>query len=493
MLNVNIERKQLGTAETLAVILEHRKILSECIKLMDEQGTNYIAEHQLFGHIKRYTELCKPDIKRRIEIAFATENLLQSHIVMDADKGQGESRLYFQSAVLGVVRLCDVSLFKKLTDVQLKTHLSFLNQSHRDLRAGLFDFTAQSDDFVEFIDNLLMNMGELLSKIRQNVSKMQGLGKDLEEMTASSVQGSIDTNDYIHAKEQWLVQIVRLYERHIMPVLEFLNPDTQYSEYDGLHSVLTKIRDVLQAHQQFTLVSNIQNYTISFLNFYQPIESTATAVNRFIHKERDSIKRFNALEYFYQSKLLPALAETQSDNLNKRLLGSDAVLLPTFSPYIKASTRPQGYAFNESSAYYKNLFNELEVRVKDLDFFADFGEIFANAAHNQQARQKQLRFEELTRLLQSISLRETNDFMHYAHQRLEAEFLAYQLYDLISAVRFFKEQSNKKTSAFTLIQTNRFGIADKESEQYRYRRIRCQLASSFSDKAQKHSPSEAKG
>jgi len=480
------ERKQLGTAETLSVILEHRKILSECIKLMDEEGKNFVAEHQLFATVKRYTQLCKPEVKKRIDIAFATENLSQSHIVMDIDRGQGENRLYFQSSVLGVVRLCDVSLFKKLTDAQLKTHLSFLNDAQKSLRTGMFDFDSKNDDFAEFIDNLLMNLGELLSKIRQNVSKMQSLGKDLEQLTSSSVQGKIDTNDYIKAKESWLLQIVRLYERHIMPVLEFLNPDTQYAQFDGLHSALTKIRDELLAHQQVAIASNIQNYALSFLNFYQPIESTATAVNRFIHKERDSIKRFNAFEYFYQNTLLPALADTQSDNLTRRLLGNDAILLPTYSPFIKASLRPQGYAFNESTAYYKNLFNELEVRVKDLNVFANFAEIFADNTHNSLAAKKQLRFEQLSKLLAEITLRETSDLLAYVHKRLQTEFVSYQLYDLISAVRFYSSASKTKQGEVLLIQTNRFATAGHQDDSYRYRIIRCEALQPASSAAHKH-------
>uniref|UniRef100_UPI003529B27B hypothetical protein n=1 Tax=Glaciecola sp. SC05 TaxID=1987355 RepID=UPI003529B27B len=101
------ELKQLGTVETLSVILEHRKIMSECIKEMDANGVNYITEQAIFQRVKAYTELVKPEIKRRLRIAFSTNNLMQASIVMDVDNSQSEHRLYFQSSVLDVVRLCD--------------------------------------------------------------------------------------------------------------------------------------------------------------------------------------------------------------------------------------------------------------------------------------------------------------------------------------------------------------------------------------------------
>lgn len=470
------DRKFLGTAETLSVILEHRKILSECVKYMDAHRLNYISEHFLFEQIKKYTELVKTDVKRRIHIALSSENLIQAHIVMDIDRGQGESRLYFQESVIGVVRLCDISLFKRLTDVQLKTHLGFLNQAHKDMRSGIYNFSVSDDDYIEFIDNLLMNLGQLLSNIRQNVSKMQSVGKDLEKLTSDSMQTGVNTQAYIQAKEQWLEQIVKLYERHIMPVLEFLNPDTQYAEHDGLHAILVKIRDVLYSHQQDTMANNIQSYIISLLNYYQPIENTAEAVNRFIHKERDSIKRFNAIEYFYQSKLMPALQATQSDNLNKRLLGNEAIIQPNFSPNIKPSIRPQGYGFSQSSAYFKNMFNELEARVQDLDTIGDFSHIFATSFNDEVAVKRQLHYEQLLSLLDKIHLRQTDDLLQVIHKRLQSEFVDYQLYDLISALQHYKAQIVLANNEFVLKQTNRFAIAESEDDSFKYRRIRCLLA-----------------
>ena len=123
------DSKLLGTAETLNVLLEHRKILSECIREMDANAVNYITEYAIFQRVKNYTENVRSDTRKRLNIAFSSANLLQSHLVMELDNSQGENRLYFQQSVLAVVRLCDVSLFKKLTDAQLKTHLQILNQA----------------------------------------------------------------------------------------------------------------------------------------------------------------------------------------------------------------------------------------------------------------------------------------------------------------------------------------------------------------------------
>ncbi len=479
------ERKYLGTIESLAVLLEHRKILSECIRYMDANGQNYISEHMLFAQVKHYLAPFKSEQQKRIQVAFATDNLLQSHIIMDVDSGQGENRLYFQNSVIEVVRLCDVSLFKKLSDVQLKSHLQFLNQALDTMYCGDLPFDENDDDFIEFIDNLLMNIGRLLSDIKRNVVKMQALGKDLEAMTATSVKQDVQMQDFINAKQQWLEQIVKLYARHIMPVLQFLNPDTSYEQLYGLHAVLSKMVTLCHSHQQHTLANNIQSYALSLLNYYQPIEATATAVNRFIHKERDSIKRFNAIEYFYQRYTLAALAETQKDNLNKRLIGKDAIVLTHFSPNIKAQQRPQGYAFNDSPAYFRNLFNELEARTKDVFALQELSSVFAEASKNHAALARQMRYQALINWLSQIEMQETDDVIKMLHARLLDSFDDYVVYDLISAVQYFKYTLDTNVQTYAFISTNRFASVEHKNTRYTYRRVKVV--------AKKHTESTNKG
>lgn len=465
--------KFLGTLETLSVLLEHRKIMSECIREMDASGLNYISEQAIFGRVQHYTKNIKSDTRKRIKIALSTANLLQSHIVMELDNQQGENRLYFQASVLGVVRLCDVSLFKKLTDVQLKTHLQVLNQAHKQMVSGQYNFADNDDDFTEFVDHLFMNMGRLMSDIRQNVVKMQSISKDLEALTSQSVRQSLDTAAYVAAKETWLNEIVKLYERHILPILLFLNPDTSYQDLDGLNAVLSKISATFSAHHQHDIAQNLQSYALSFLNFYQPIEATADAVNRFIHKERDSIKRFNAIEYFYQKKLLPELNATQSDNLNKKLMGNAAVVLPRFSQNIKAFGRPIGYSFSDSPAYYKNLFNELEARIADAFEIDDLSSVFGKASANPDAANRMQRHFALHKILARIHLRETSDVLKMLHLRLKDEFAAYELYDLIACVGHYASQQLINGHQFSLKVTNRFAVAEHKQRQFKYRKIRC--------------------
>lgn len=470
------EYKQLGTVETLQAMLTHRKILSECIKQMDSQKVNYITEEQIFTQLKLYTQHVKADVRRRLRIAFATDNLLNANIIMDVDATQGPTRLYFQSSVLDVVRLCDVSLFKKLTDVQLKTHLQFLNQTQQALVSGQYSFLDEDPDFVEFMDNVFMQLGRLLSDIKQNVTKMQSVGQELEQLTATSIQTHIDTQTYISAKQVWLDEIVHLYERHMLPVLLFLNPDTTYAEYEGLHAIILKISQILDSHQHVRLAHSCQSYALSLLNFYRPIEQTASAVNRFIHKQRDSIERFNALEHFYQHSVRSALHNAYSNSLTKSKLGSEGIVLPDFVIQQKGFRRPVGFAFHHSDAYFKNIFNELDARCQDLKHIGDFTQVSGFTRYDKVADERQQRFERLCEVLQQMTLRPTDDVIQMLHQRLQDEFPEYALYDVISGVQVLVSQQQSRTNNannFRFMTTNRFAQIQHAHQTYRYRKIRC--------------------
>ena len=467
------EHKQLGTIETLQVILEHRKIMSECIREMDANGKNYIPEHDIFIRVKRYSVLIASDTRRRLRIAFATDNLLNANLVMDVDQRDSEQRLYFHQAVLDIVRLCDLSLFKKLTDVQLKTHLAFVNQSLRSMRDGSLSFHEDNMDFVEFMDNVFLQLSRLLSEIRQNIVKMQSIGKDLEALTVEPDPERSASTSFAHAKQAWLDEIMSLYERHILPMLSFLNPDTTYAHDDGLHSVLTQMSQILEAHQQYKLAQSMRLYALSLLNFYQPIEQTAATVNRFIHKEQASIVRFKALEHFYQQHTIRALKASYGDSLSKTKLGSEAIALPDFMRFNKGLRRQPSYMLQDSTAYYHNLLKELEARTQDSLNMGQLTAIELSAQYDSEAELGMQRFIQMQQIVEQLTLRETQDVIAMLHQRLVEQISDFAVYDLISAVQLIASQIKRDETAWELRTINRFAELTHGDLTYRYRRIIC--------------------
>lgn len=465
------EIKTFSTVETLGLILQYKNIISEIIRKMDLYGHGFMLEIDMHRIVHQYTADFKRDIKRKVRIAFSLHNLTQANIVVNVDNHEGDKRLFFHESVLGVVRLCDVALTQQLTDAQLKTQLAMLASIETQFSLGGLTFLDNDLDFQEAIENLLVQLGNLFSLVRQNILKMEHISSDLETLTSRSVGTQLSPEEFVEAKEKWLDHIINLYDRHILPTLTFLNPESTYEHGAGLHQILESILRTLINYDKNAIARNIEQYALSFLNMYKPIESVATTVNRFIHKERDSIRRFNAYEHFYQQVLMKELALTKGNNLNRTQLSAEAILLENYMVGLKKSTKPQGYLFDYSDAYYVNLFNELEARTKDIFAILNVQKAFGKAKNDNSAKQRLKRAKTLKVLIENMTLRETDDLTAIFHQRLTDQLPNYELHDLISAIRFAKMST--KDPNLHIKTTNIFAMIESDTRQYRYRKVKC--------------------
>jgi hypothetical protein len=63
-------------------------------------------------------------------------------------------------------------------------------------------FVDDDPDYLEFVDDLVQQLSELLSLLKQNIDRMQGLGKDLEAMS-SQVFTEVVSNDSSTTNNQY--------------------------------------------------------------------------------------------------------------------------------------------------------------------------------------------------------------------------------------------------------------------------------------------------
>lgn len=64
-----------------------------------------------------------------------------------------------------------------------------------------------------------------------------------------------------------------------------------------------------------------------------------------------------------------------------------------------------GYAFYDSPAYFKSLFNEFEARVQDIDVLADWSRVFSQSSNNNASELRLQRYYALQGVLSNITLR----------------------------------------------------------------------------------------
>ncbi len=462
--------KKFNTLETLRILLEHPNIMFNVIRLMDKDKVRYISESQLAQEILHYSAKLDSTEQQRLSLAFDTENLMQSHVLADKDVYQGTCRLTFQEGILSLFRLCETSLYQELTDSKLKSRLASLWRLQDRVNGAELSFIDNDPDYSEFVDDLMQQLSELLSILKQNIDRMRLLGRDLEAMSATSLNNNnvADASSNIfdnNNKEQLLSQITQLFERHIKPTQNFLNHTSRLAKGSNLFETLDNFKSAFKGNGKHLLSDQIMRYSMSFSNIFVPITNVAHQVDQFLRKTRNALLQSNAMEYFHQ-KLNHAYDETLARNLNKTKIDNKLVKDFAFINNLKRLPKLKDFRVGQSPSYFNNLFSELSLRLESLTANKSFENFNLTAVKSDGDSKSLQRALAIFDQLNTIKLRETNDLCAMLHYRLADDFDDYQLADLIGACQLM--QSNQ--DEFTLRTINKKAYLKHEDEIYLYRR-----------------------
>jgi len=464
--------KKFNTLETLRILLEHPKIMFNVIRLMDKDKVRYISESQLAQEILYYSAKLDNTEQQRLSLAFDTDNLLQSHILADKDVYQGTCRLTFQEGVLGLFRLCETSLYQELTDSKLKSRLASLWRLQERVNGAELSFVDNDPDYSEFVDDLMQQLSELLSVLKQNIDRMRLLGHDLETMSAASLNvnltdgatsnGLVFDNDN---KEQMLSQITQLFERHIKPTQNFLNHTSHLAKGSNLFETLNSFKLAFKGNGKHSLSDQIMRYSMSLSNIFVPITNVAHQVDQFLRKTRNALLQSNAMEHFHQ-KLNRAYDETLARNLNKTKIDNKLVKEFSFINNFKRVAKLKDFRVGQSPSYFNNLFSELSLRLESLSATQPLENFNLTAVKNDTESKSLQRALAIFEQINTIKLRETDDLCAMLHYRLEDDFSDYQLADLIGACQLMHSNQDE----FALKTINKKAYLKHADEIYLYRR-----------------------
>ncbi|MBF4265270.1 hypothetical protein EAY73_26030, partial [Vibrio anguillarum] len=116
-----------------------------------------------------------------VSLVFDVDNLLQARIINDRRNVDGVTKLLFNTSVFEVFRLCRVSLYRPLTKVSLNAAMTPLWSLMRQVKRGKLSTTPGTDDYLEWVDDLVYRISDLLGKIRANIAKLQNVGVEFEK------------------------------------------------------------------------------------------------------------------------------------------------------------------------------------------------------------------------------------------------------------------------------------------------------------------------
>jgi len=451
-------------------MLERPNIMFKVIKQMDQKNERFISEAAVALTVLEDIKHLDKKEQQRFKIAYATENLANSHIVADQDQFNSVNRLMFQESVLSIFRLCETSLYQELTDAKLKSELASFWHIHSKLHADNCSFNALDPDYTELIEELLQKLGSLLDLLKRNLLRMQNINSDLEQL---SIDVSKEGVDFVEYRQKLLDDVTRLYERHILPTQRFVNPDVRLVDGDNLLATINSIKVLFDSHSKHELSDQVFRYSLSFSNIINPLKDVSSQINGFIRKTKKSLTQFNAMEWHFE-RFKHKYEETLDGRVNRTKVDSSFAKETFFMNHVKRIPRPKGLKIENSESYFYNVFTDLTYKIEDqLLTSNDVNHADGEALITYTSKNRLARARQIYQLIETLSLRSSKDVIATLHYRLNNVLPNYHFIDLINAVIHYRKAV---LDGKQLIKTNKKAYIQHNNEYYVYRVVILQEA-----------------
>lgn len=451
-------------------MLERPNIMFNVIKQMDRQNERFISEAALALTVLEDIKSLEKKEQQRFKLAFATENLANSHIVADQDQFDNVNRLMFQEAVLSIFRLCETSLYQELTDAKLKSELASFWHIQSKLHAESCSFNTLDPDYTELVEELLQKLGSLLDLLKRNLVRMQNINSDLEQLSIDVSKEGIDFSEY---RQKLLDDVTRLYERHILPTQKFVNPDVRLVDGDNLLATINSIKILFDSHGKHELSDQVFRYSLSFSNIINPLKDVSNQINGFIRKTQKSLTQFNAMEWHFE-RFKQKYEETLDGRVNRTKVDSSFAKETQFMNNVKRIPRPKTLKIENNESYFHNVFTDLTYRIEDqLLTSDDLIDAEGEALISFTSKDRLERARQIYQLIEKLKLRESKDVIATLHYRLKDLIPKYHFVDLINAVVHYRKTI---LDGKQLIKTNQKSYIQHDNEYYVYRVVILQEA-----------------
>jgi hypothetical protein len=425
---------------TLILLIEHKDMMFQLIDYMDQNQRKDLPTEVFFNSIRGKLE--SMDSKKesdRLNDAFDLANLIKIGIVSEFNKSRGT--IAFQPTVLEIFRLFDKERVRGLRSAELEDIRKQLENAYEQLEA--LSFSEDDLAFLEQHDHLFDLLRRVNSKIQNNTDYLQYEADRLSKRLDHD-QALLSLHESRQHREM-LVQVKRIYDREIIPTLEFLNT----REYSKAKAPLTIIDEISRLYDRRGYEDDsyyIDQYKLSILSHYKAVEKVKLALQRYLNQERRHRLTYDAIEKAYLN--LQTLAQnTFTESLKGKYIfkSMDSDLLYFNGLKTHAAGQEARIEWHE----HKHLiyFNEYLVSQnarKRSDISAEI-KTFENKQQNDRHNMIKRRIEQV---VESFEIKPPIDDLYVIlHQLLEENLQQdYQLNYLLYGVSCFKQCYGKKFS-----------------------------------------------
>jgi hypothetical protein len=298
---------------TLILLIDHKELMFQFIDYMDHNRRKDLPTQFYTNSLRAKLDRLpnKADIER-LSDAFDLTNLIKTDIVSEFNRSRGT--IAFQPAIIELFRLFDKGRVRALKSAELENIRVQLDNSYQQHQKQSFSY--HDADFLEQRDQLLDLLRQINSQIQNNTAHLQHKADHLSSrLDYDPALLSLDSSQQI---KEALLEVKNIFDREIIPLLEFLNSREQSKNKMPL-SLIDALSKLYEIKGNENDSYYIDQYKLSILSHYKVIEKVKLTLQRYLHQERHHRLTYNALEQSYLH--LQTLAkETFTEKLNDKYI-----------------------------------------------------------------------------------------------------------------------------------------------------------------------------
>lgn len=429
----------VATDKTLVAMIEQKDVFFKLIDYLDAQALGEEIPLSLYyGSVRTLLHRQSDDReKRRLQEIFEPENLLRAGLLIELDKHRGI--LVLQNFVLDMFRHFDRSRLRELSSEQLEVLRQSLNHSLERMQTCVM---LQGDVvFEEVLGAFYENVRNTLGRIKQNVSSLQGQAEHLSKIIEAHDLSNLEQTQQVNKA---LEEISRIYQRHVLPTLQFLNERENLKSGLPALTAIGEIAALLEKASLPVLSQRVLFAKNSIRSYAKDVELIRKTLERYVRQSARQRQQYDCIEAVF-NELRAETQNLQDGKLNTKYLANDSdvfVLAHVFNGLkghkfdakLEWGNEHQALLFAEhlriTLPKLRDKQSQELVRLAGLDNDAYLKE-------QQITRRKQ----KIQQLIEQCELPVTHDDVHaFLHELLQTRLQGYVLSDLLDGLGWFRSR-----------------------------------------------------
>jgi len=456
----------VSTDKTVMLMIEHKNIFLDLIDVMDEGTAGEEVPTRLYESKVMMLLDSLGDIKsdrQKIEAAFDVRNLVRASLIMHHDIKRGV--IIFAPFLIELFRHFDKSRLRQLSSTDLEALRDSFNSSLEKLR----DLTVMEEGNDTFEDELKLLRERIRfaqGKIKESVDSLYGQTLRLAEI----VEGmSLENLDEVKQAQGALQAITRIYGRHVLPTLQFLNEREPLKKGLPALTALVRISEMFRDAKLPKLVQQVLYAVASIRSYRHDVEVISKSLQRYVHQNERQRREYDQIESVFND-LLSACRELHDGKLRGNLLPMDHEVLerlPTFRGMKRqrSESKIEWYNVDHWLHLQEHLRSNLDSLRNALITTATVEPIDEEVLAARRA--SDVRRKLIGALVEAWPLQVGPDAHESLHAHLAKQISDYEIADLVEGVSWLKHRED-------IVLTPRFqvGVIEDDRQKLTYYKLR---------------------